>query len=37
MSLIAATGMNVRTGLGPCGSDGSLQRSGGSPGSFIDP
>ena len=37
MSLIAATGMKLSTGLRPCGSEGSRHRTGGSPGSFIEP
>ncbi|CPU10047.1 Uncharacterised protein [Mycobacteroides abscessus] len=34
---MAATGMNVSTGLGPCGKVGSGQLTGASPGSFIEP
>ncbi len=36
-SLIAAAGMNDRTGLMPCGSLGNPHRSGGRPGLFIEP
>nr|CRL75322.1 hypothetical protein CPGR_03531 [Mycolicibacterium malmesburyense] len=34
---MAATGMNVDTGLMPCGNRGNPHRSGGRPGSFIEP
>lgn len=37
MSLTAATGMNVETGLEPCGNVGSAHRSGAMPTSFCDP